>query len=176
VLEGLVLFAVLTALIRAGALKRPGLILGAFALGYGVARSICEHFREPDPQLGFLWGGLTMGTLLSIPLMLVGVALIAAALRRERHGGHDQPTVYHCSGWAAGVVGGRCRSRNTWSFASPIERGYYATRDPLGARYSSPRPRSARCSAGSSACGRPPSAGWDRAAISLVELGPGRGT
>jgi phosphatidylglycerol:prolipoprotein diacylglycerol transferase len=83
VLEGLVLFAVLTALIRAGALKRPGLILGAFALGYGVARSIGEHFREPDPQLGFLWGGLTMGTLLSIPLMLAGVALIAAALRRE---------------------------------------------------------------------------------------------
>jgi phosphatidylglycerol:prolipoprotein diacylglycerol transferase len=52
-------------------------------LGYGVARSIGEHFREPDPQLGFLWGGLTMGTLLSIPLMLAGVALIAAALRRE---------------------------------------------------------------------------------------------
>ena len=70
-------------MIRAGALKRPGLILGAFALGYGVARSIGEHFREPDLQLGFLWGGLTMGTLLSIPLMLAGVALIAAALRRE---------------------------------------------------------------------------------------------
>jgi phosphatidylglycerol:prolipoprotein diacylglycerol transferase len=86
VLEGLVLLVVLTAMIRAGALKRPGLILGAFALGYGVARSIGEHFREPDPQLGFLWGGLTMGTLLSIPLMLAGVVLIAAALRREPAG------------------------------------------------------------------------------------------
>jgi phosphatidylglycerol:prolipoprotein diacylglycerol transferase len=82
-LEGLVLFVVLAALIRAGALKRPGLILGAFAFGYAVARSICEHFREPDPQLGFLWGGLTMGTLLSIPLMLAGIILMAAALRRE---------------------------------------------------------------------------------------------
>jgi len=82
-LEGLVLFVVLAAMIRAGALKRPGLILGAFAFGYAVARSICEHFREPDPQLGFLWGGLTMGTLLSIPLMLAGVILMAVALRRE---------------------------------------------------------------------------------------------
>ena len=44
---------------------------------------IAEHFREPDAQLGFLWGGLTMGTLLSLPLMLAGMALIAAALRRQ---------------------------------------------------------------------------------------------
>jgi len=82
-LEGLVLFTVLALLIRAGALKRPGLILGAFALGYAIARAIGEHFREPDIQIGFLWGGLTMGTLLSLPLMLAGVALIAVALRRE---------------------------------------------------------------------------------------------
>jgi phosphatidylglycerol:prolipoprotein diacylglycerol transferase len=83
-LEGLVLFIVLTALIRAGALKRPGLVMGAFALGYSIARTISEHFREPDAQLGFLWGSVTMGTLLSVPLMLAGLALIAAALRRQR--------------------------------------------------------------------------------------------
>jgi phosphatidylglycerol:prolipoprotein diacylglycerol transferase len=82
-LEGLVLFLVLAAAIRAGALKRPGFVLGAFAFGYGVARSFCELFREPDPQLGFLWGGLTMGTLLSLPLMLAGIVLMALALRRE---------------------------------------------------------------------------------------------
>jgi phosphatidylglycerol:prolipoprotein diacylglycerol transferase len=82
-LEGLVLFVVLTALIRAGALKRPGFILGAFAFGYGVARAICEQFREPDPQLGFLWGGLTMGTLLSLPLMLAGLAIMGAAMRHQ---------------------------------------------------------------------------------------------
>jgi phosphatidylglycerol:prolipoprotein diacylglycerol transferase len=82
-LEGPVLFLVLAAAIRAGALKRPGFVLGAFALGYGVARSFCELFREPDPQLGFLWGGLTMGTLLSLPLMLAGIVLMALALRRE---------------------------------------------------------------------------------------------
>ena len=83
-LEGLVLFTVLAFLIRAGALKRPGLIIGVFAVGYAIARSICELFREPDAQLGFLWGGLTMGMLLSVPLMLIGIGFIVAALRNER--------------------------------------------------------------------------------------------
>ena len=46
------------------------------------ARIICELFREPDAQLGFLWGGMTMGMLLSVPLMLTGFALMAAALKR----------------------------------------------------------------------------------------------
>lgn len=83
-LEGVVLFAVLTALVwLGGGLKRPGLITGAFATGYGVARIVCELFREPDVQLGFLWGGLTMGMLLCIPLILVGVVLLAFALKRE---------------------------------------------------------------------------------------------
>jgi phosphatidylglycerol:prolipoprotein diacylglycerol transferase len=80
-LEGLLLLIVLWLLIRAGALKRPGLVLGAFAFGYGLTRSFCELYREPDPQLGFLWGGLTMGMLLSIPLMLAGLALIWNAMR-----------------------------------------------------------------------------------------------
>jgi phosphatidylglycerol---prolipoprotein diacylglyceryl transferase len=82
-LEGIVLFAALLLLIRGGALKRPGFIIGTFAIGYSIARSFCEFFREPDPQLGFLWGGLTMGMLLSVPLLLAGVAFVAAALRRQ---------------------------------------------------------------------------------------------
>ena len=82
-LEGLVLLAVLALLTRSGALKRPGTVTGAFALGYGAARLICEFFREPDAQLGFLWGGLTMGMLLSLPLMLAGVAFLWAARRAE---------------------------------------------------------------------------------------------
>jgi phosphatidylglycerol:prolipoprotein diacylglycerol transferase len=82
-LEGLVLFAVLAVLMRAGALKRPGTITGAFALGYGIARLTSEFFREPDAQLGFLWGGLTMGMLLSLPLMLAGIAFIMVARRRS---------------------------------------------------------------------------------------------
>jgi phosphatidylglycerol---prolipoprotein diacylglyceryl transferase len=80
-LEGLVLFVILALLVRAGGLKRPGLVIGVFALGYGAFRSFAEFFREPDPQLGFLWGGLTMGMLLSIPMILAGIALIRHALR-----------------------------------------------------------------------------------------------
>jgi phosphatidylglycerol:prolipoprotein diacylglycerol transferase len=80
-LEGLVLFVVLALLVRLGALKRPGLILGAFALCYGLARSFGEFFREPDAQLGFLWGGLTMGMLLSIPMILGGALIIWLVLR-----------------------------------------------------------------------------------------------
>ncbi len=83
-LEGIVLFIVLALLVRAGALKRPGLIIGAFAVGYAIARTFCEFFREPDVQLGFLWGGMTMGMLLSLPLLLVGLGFIALALRRPR--------------------------------------------------------------------------------------------
>jgi len=83
-LEGIVLFVVLNLLVRGGALKRPGVITGAFALGYGIARIVCEFFREPDPQLGFLWGGLTMGMLLSIPLMLAGIGILACSLREPK--------------------------------------------------------------------------------------------
>jgi phosphatidylglycerol:prolipoprotein diacylglycerol transferase len=82
-LEGLLLLAVLYLLIRAGALKRPGLTIGAFAVGYSIARITCEFFREPDAQLGFLWGGATMGQLLSIPLFLAGLAFIAYAVRHK---------------------------------------------------------------------------------------------
>jgi phosphatidylglycerol---prolipoprotein diacylglyceryl transferase len=82
-LEGVVLFIVLSVLVRAGALKRPGVVTGCFALGYGMARITCEFFREPDVQLGFLWGGLTMGMLLCIPLMLAGIVVLAVAFSRS---------------------------------------------------------------------------------------------
>ena len=81
-LEGLVLLIVLALLIRGGALKRPGLIIGAFAIVYALARSFCELFREPDVQLGFLWGGTTRGMLLSVPLFLAGVGFIMYAMKR----------------------------------------------------------------------------------------------
>jgi phosphatidylglycerol:prolipoprotein diacylglycerol transferase len=82
-LEGLVLLVVLGLLVRMGALKRPGVVTGAFFLGYGLARIVCELFREPDAQLGFLWGGLTMGMLLCIPLILAGTAVLGFALTRQ---------------------------------------------------------------------------------------------
>jgi phosphatidylglycerol---prolipoprotein diacylglyceryl transferase len=85
-LEGLVLLIVLGLLVRLGALKRPGLVTGAFFLGYGIARTICEFFREPDAQLEAFTrstGGLTMGMLLCIPLIVAGIGLIALALSRQ---------------------------------------------------------------------------------------------
>ena len=76
-LEGFALFALLLVAARFGALRRPGTIAGLFAIGYAAARVFSEFFREPDPQLGFLFGGATMGMLLSAPLALIGVALLA---------------------------------------------------------------------------------------------------
>jgi phosphatidylglycerol:prolipoprotein diacylglycerol transferase len=90
-LEGLLLLTVLAILVRRGALKRPGLILGSFAVVYAVARSFSELFREPDVQLGFLWGGLTMGMLLSIPLFLYGVGQIVYSLRRPQRNAAPAP-------------------------------------------------------------------------------------
>jgi len=81
-LEGILLFAILAVMIRIGALKRPGLILGSFIAIYGVARIISELFREPDVQLGFLWRGLTMGMLLSVPMIIAGAILVVLAWRR----------------------------------------------------------------------------------------------
>jgi phosphatidylglycerol:prolipoprotein diacylglycerol transferase len=80
-LEGILLFTILAVMIRFGALKRPGLILGSFIALYGLARITSECFREPDPQLGFLWGGLTMGMLLSVPMVIAGAVLMAMARR-----------------------------------------------------------------------------------------------
>ena len=90
-LEGIVLFTVLAVMIRLGALKRPGLILGSFIAIYGLARIIGEHFREPDPQLGFLWGGLTMGMLLSVPMVIVGAIIILLVLRHKSPDKVDVP-------------------------------------------------------------------------------------
>jgi phosphatidylglycerol:prolipoprotein diacylglycerol transferase len=80
-LEGIVLFAVLLfltwGLLR---LKRPGFVAGAFVSGYGLSRIFVEFFREPDAQIGYLAGGwLTMGMLLSLPMVLAGIWAMATA-------------------------------------------------------------------------------------------------
>ena len=53
--------------------NRPGILTGAFWIGYGVFRIVVEFFREPDAYLGFLIGGATMGQLLSVPMVLFGI-------------------------------------------------------------------------------------------------------
>ncbi|HEX8974628.1 MAG TPA: prolipoprotein diacylglyceryl transferase [Patescibacteria group bacterium] len=70
VLEGLVIFCVLW-LLRNGT-QKPGLLLNLYIILYACARIIAEQWRQPDPQLGFLMFGLTMGQLLSILMFLVG--------------------------------------------------------------------------------------------------------
>jgi len=62
--------------------RRPGLLTGVFAFGYGIARIVGELFREPDAHLGYLWGPLTMGMLLSTPALAAGVWLILRAYAR----------------------------------------------------------------------------------------------
>ena len=82
-LEGLILFTVLAFLAwRTRSIEREGTLTGTFLLGYGIARIVGEFFREPDSFLGFLYAGATMGQLLSIPLVAVGLWLIVRARRR----------------------------------------------------------------------------------------------
>lgn len=85
VLEGLVIFCVLFALSRKYPPRPQGTFLGAFLVLYGIFRFLIEFVREPDVQLGYLWGGwLTMGQVLSAPLIVAGIALLIYAAR-TRH-------------------------------------------------------------------------------------------
>ncbi len=83
-LEGILLFLVLRMLCRRFALlSKPGFMAGAFAFGYGTARSIAELYRMPDAQIGYLSGFLTMGMLLSAPMILAGLGTMIWAARRN---------------------------------------------------------------------------------------------
>lgn len=85
VLEGLVIFCVLFALSRKRPPRPQGTFLGAFLVLYGIFRFLIEFVREPDVQLGYLWGGwLTMGQVLSAPLIVAGIELLIYAAR-TRH-------------------------------------------------------------------------------------------
>nr|WP_314430083.1 prolipoprotein diacylglyceryl transferase [uncultured Brevundimonas sp.] len=82
-LEGLLLFVILSlAIWKWRMLKRPGFVTGLFLLGYGVCRAALENVRQPDAGLENLPLGLTMGMILSIPMMLVGAWLIWRALKK----------------------------------------------------------------------------------------------
>ncbi|PZQ43882.1 MAG: prolipoprotein diacylglyceryl transferase [Micavibrio aeruginosavorus] len=82
-LEGILLFAILSLLYhREWVRERPGIVGGAFLIGYGACRMFVENFREPDAYLGFLSLGLTMGQWLCVPMILVGASFIVMALKR----------------------------------------------------------------------------------------------
>jgi phosphatidylglycerol:prolipoprotein diacylglycerol transferase len=83
-LEGVALFVALRILTHSfGSLRYPGLTGGTFIAGYGIARILVELVREPDAQLGYLAGPLTMGMLLSLPMVVIGITAIAFAFRRH---------------------------------------------------------------------------------------------
>ncbi|WP_165784394.1 prolipoprotein diacylglyceryl transferase [Zhengella mangrovi] len=85
-LEGVVLFAVLAILVWGPKmLRRQRFVSGTFVAGYGLARIAVEFFREPDPQLGYLLGTdwLTMGMVLSVPMVLAGAWAMTTARRPD---------------------------------------------------------------------------------------------
>jgi len=83
-LEGLLLFILLRILThRALMLKYPGFVGGAFLAGYAVSRIAVEFVRLPDQHIGYLAGGwLTMGMVLSLPVLLVGIWGMASSKTR----------------------------------------------------------------------------------------------
>ena len=87
-LEGVVLFVILW--LYASRQRPIGAVSGLFLLGYGTFRFIAEFAREPDNFLGYVLGDLTMGQLLSLPMIVVGFALMVFAYRRA---GKAEPTL-----------------------------------------------------------------------------------
>jgi phosphatidylglycerol:prolipoprotein diacylglycerol transferase len=84
-LEGLVLFVVLFILSRNEKVRaRPGMLMGIFVAGYGLARIIAEFFREPDAYIGFLAFGTTWGQWLSVPMVLIGLFFIVRSRPRVK--------------------------------------------------------------------------------------------
>jgi len=83
-LEGLLLLAVLGVVAQKGGFTRPGLLTGLFTLCYALARIALEFFREPDPDIEQLSHGLTMGMVLSLPMIAVGITLLIYSARAAR--------------------------------------------------------------------------------------------
>lgn len=82
-LEGLLMFVILNCLWMLPKLReRKGIVSAMFVVLYGCFRIIVEQFREPDAQLGFFFGGVTMGQMLSLPLVLVGAIFLCKSFRK----------------------------------------------------------------------------------------------
>ncbi|MGF1685578.1 prolipoprotein diacylglyceryl transferase [Photobacterium japonica] len=78
-LEGVVLLIILNVFIRK---PRPaGAVSGLFLLGYGSFRFIVEYFREPDAQLGLFGGWISMGQILSLPMVIAGGLMLLWAYK-----------------------------------------------------------------------------------------------
>jgi phosphatidylglycerol:prolipoprotein diacylglycerol transferase len=82
-LEGLVMFVVMVLLASRRDPFPRGVLFGVLLSFYGVFRIAVEFVREPDAQVGFLPGGATMGQALSVPLVVLGVALVVWSFWRD---------------------------------------------------------------------------------------------
>ncbi len=84
-LEGIVLFCVLFFVMRRTDVRqRPGALSGTFLVGYAIARIIGECFRQPDFNLGFIFWDITMGQILSVPVLIFGLWLLWRARRQPK--------------------------------------------------------------------------------------------
>lgn len=83
--EGIVLFSILYSLWNKSvwARIRPGFTSGAFLVGYALARGVVENFREPDPQIGFLFARVTMGQMLTLPMLIGGLAIMVWSAKKS---------------------------------------------------------------------------------------------
>lgn len=88
-LEGLLLFTVLWLIGRKP--TPPGTIFWSFITGYGLCRLVVELFREPDAHIGFIFGSLSMGQILSLPMIVVGVFMLSLGYQRQALARHTQP-------------------------------------------------------------------------------------
>ncbi|WP_114520975.1 prolipoprotein diacylglyceryl transferase [Altererythrobacter sp. ZODW24] len=92
ILEGAILLVILLYMFwRTRARWRPGLLVGVFTTGMGLGRFTVEYFREPDSQLAefAVRTGLSMGQWLSVPLILIGIAVMAYSLVKPAMGSGD---------------------------------------------------------------------------------------
>lgn len=79
-LEGLVLFLILFFLIRYSK-RQVGMVTGVFLFGYGIFRALIEFAREPDAQIGYIAGFISMGQVLSLPMIIGGIVIIVLAVK-----------------------------------------------------------------------------------------------
>lgn len=87
-MEGILLFFILYAVWKAGLWRRTGAMSGVFMIAYGCSRFLVEFTRQPDAHLGLFWNAVSMGQLLSLPMILIGLYL----LNWSRHSTPRQPS------------------------------------------------------------------------------------
>lgn len=84
-LEGIVLFVLLAVLAQKQKVREmPGVLTGIFLIGYGLCRIAVEFVREPDEQLGFIMPYISMGQVLSVPMIVLGACVILYAFKHRK--------------------------------------------------------------------------------------------